>query len=209
MQTLYPPRLNHPPHSRATTPSPTGDPINHNHFLLRPRPRINNLFSPCKNNRCPAGTRHASSHRVGRTPPKGTSQGHFAPVRARGAAVGSRGSSAPSGKSRSSSPPGFCESGLLCGVARPILASLACCCSRLCFLHLMRRFWNQTFTWGGDGARCPNLPAPSTSGQKQCPPALNSFLDPTHLPLSARALYGLPLSSIRLPPSAWAPHSSP
>lgn len=40
----------------------------------------------------------------------------------------------------------LCESGLLCGVAKPILASLACCCSRLCFLHLIRRFWNQTFT---------------------------------------------------------------
>lgn len=49
------------------------------------------------------------------------------------------------GKSLSSSW-WLCESGLLCGVPKPILASLACCCSRLCFLHLILRFWNQTFT---------------------------------------------------------------
>lgn len=55
-------------------------------------------------------------------------------------------SSDSAGKSLSSSPWWLCESGLLCGVAKPILASLACCCSRLCFLHLIRRFWNQTFT---------------------------------------------------------------
>lgn len=39
------------------------------------------------------------------------------------------------------------DPGLFGGTASPSLASLACCCSRLCFLHLMRLFWNQTLTW--------------------------------------------------------------
>lgn len=52
--------------------------------------------------------------------------------------------------SSSSSPssPWPWDPGLFGGAARPSLASLACCCSRLCLRHLMRRFWNQTLTWG-------------------------------------------------------------
>lgn len=49
--------------------------------------------------------------------------------------------------SSSPSSPWPWDPGLFGGAARPSLASLACCCSRLCLRHLMRRFWNQTLTW--------------------------------------------------------------
>lgn len=70
------------------------------------------------------------------------------------------------GKSLSSSLWWLCESGLLCGVAKPILASLACCCSRLCFLHLILRFWNQTFTLGRGKTWLSNLVSPWTVGSR-------------------------------------------
>jgi len=108
-------------------------------------------------------------------------------------AVSSRPTSA--GKSLSSSPGWLCESGLRCGVAKPILASLACCCSRLCFLHLILRFWNQTFTLGRGKAWLSNLASPRTVGSwaakapwlRQCPDAPQSSRRPQPQPPSSWA----------------------